>query len=278
MKKRILTGLIGGALLFVVLLLLPPIFLTIALSGVCGLAMYEVLIVSRFVGHRGLTVSAVVFSMLTPFFTLLPGTMPAIVVIFLYILFLSIVQIKYHETLTMERIGFVFFVSVVFPIAFSCLSYLRTFSLRGSDSDGLFYVFLGLIIPWMCDMGAYFVGTFFGRHKLCPKISPKKTVEGAVGGIVVSILSALLAAFLYQILALGDSASVCYWQIALLALVGAPLSMVGDLMASLIKRQCQVKDFGHIMPGHGGVMDRFDSLMLTAPLLFMIVHYWPLVY
>ena len=178
----------------------------------------------------------------------------------------------------MERIGFVFFVSVVFPIAFSCLSYLRTFSLRGSDSDGLFYVFLGLIIPWMCDMGAYFVGTFFGRHKLCPKISPKKTVEGAVGGIVVSILSALLAAFLYQILALGDSASVCYWQIALLALVGAPLSMVGDLMASLIKRQCQVKDFGHIMPGHGGVMDRFDSLMLTAPLLFMIVHYWPLVY
>lgn len=278
MKTRILTGLIGGALLFIVLLLLPPIFLTIALSVVCGLAMYEVLIVSRFVGHRGLTTAAVVFSMLTPFFTLLPGTMPAIAVLFLYVALLSFFQIKYHETLTMERIGFVFFVSVVFPIAFSCLAYLRIFSLRESGGDSLFYVFLALIIPWMCDMGAYFVGTFWGTHKLCPKISPKKTVEGAVGGVVVSLLSALAAAWLYQVLSLGDTASVCYWQIAVLALVGAPLSMMGDLMASLIKRQCRVKDFGHIMPGHGGIMDRFDSLMLTAPLLFMVVHYWPLIY
>ena len=69
-------------------------------------------------------------------------------------------------------------------------------------------------------MGAYFVGTFWGTHKLCPKISPKKTVEGAVGGVVVSLLSALAAAWLYQVLSLGDTASVCYWQIAVLALVG----------------------------------------------------------
>ncbi|MCI8553655.1 MAG: CDP-archaeol synthase [Clostridiales bacterium] len=278
MKMRILTGLVGGALAFVVLLLLPPVFLNIAMSIICGMAMYEVLIVSRFVGHRGLTAAAVAFAMLTPFF-LLPGNLlPAMGAMLAYVMALTFLQIRYHKTLSMERIGFVFFVSVVFPLSFSCLAYLRTYSLRGCEADGLFYVFLALVIPWMCDMGAYFVGTFLGRHKLCPDISPKKTVEGAIGGIVVSVLSALLAAFLYQILYLGDTASVSYWQIGLLALIGTPLSMMGDLLASIIKRQCQVKDFGHIMPGHGGLMDRFDSLLLTAPLLFIAVHYLPLIY
>ena len=174
MKMRILTGLVGGALAFVVLLLLPPIFLNIAMSVICGVAMYEVLIVSRFVGHRGLTAAAVVFAMLTPFF-LLPGNiLPATGAMLLYVEVLTFLQIKYHETLSVERIGFVFFISVVFPLAFSCLAYLRTYSLRGSDADGLFYVFLALVIPWMCDMGAYFVGTFLGKHKMCPGISPKK--------------------------------------------------------------------------------------------------------
>ncbi len=278
MKMRILTGLVGGALAFVVLLLLPPIFLNIAMSVICGVAMYEVLIVSRFVGHRGLTAAAVVFAMLTPFF-LLPGNiLPATGAMLLYVAVLTFLQIKYHETLSVERIGFVFFISVVFPLAFSCLAYLRPYSLRGSDADGLFYVFLALVIPWMCDMGAYFVGTFLGKHKMCPGISPKKTIEGAVGGIVIAVLSALLAAFLYQTLSLQDTASVSYWQVGGLALICTPLSIMGDLLASIIKRQCRVKDFGNIMPGHGGFMDRFDSLTLTAPLLFIVVHYIPLIY
>ena len=103
-------------------------------------------------------------------------------------------------------------------------------------------------------------------------------MEGLIGGIVVSVGSSVLVAYLYQVLALGDSAYVSLWQIALLALLCAPLSVLGDLFASIIKRQSGVKDFGHIMPGHGGIMDRFDSMMFVLPVLYILVQYVPLVY
>lgn len=123
--------------------------------------------------------------------------------------------------------------------------------------------------------GAYFVGTFLGKHKLCPTISPKKTVEGLIGGFVVSVLASVLAGWLYQLYltSQGITAMVSLWQIALIALLLAPLSVAGDLFASIIKRQCHVKDFGSIMPGHGGVMDRFDSVLFVAPVMFILVHY-----
>ena len=112
------------------------------------------------------------------------------------VLGLAFVQVLYHETLRVERTGFVFFVSIIVPIALSCTPYLQTLSRVHSR----FYVFLAFIIPWMCDIGAYFVGTFLGKHKMCPKISPKKTVEGLVGGIVISVAASVLAAWLYQVL------------------------------------------------------------------------------
>lgn len=273
MKLRILTGAIGAALIFVVLLALPALALNFAMAVICAMAMVELLVTTKYVRHRGLLALSVAFSACTPFFTLGNSRMPVAIVLLLYVTALVCLQVMYHETLPVEHTGFAFFVSVTFPVAFSCLAYLRGFSER----DGIFYVFLAIIMPWMCDMGAYFVGTFLGRHKLCPGISPKKTVEGLIGGIVISVLSSVLAGFLYQMW-LGDTAAVNLWQIALLALVCAPLSVFGDLFASIIKRQCKVKDFGNIMPGHGGVMDRFDSLMLAVPLMYIVVHYLPLVY
>lgn len=263
----------------VVLLLLPPIFLNIAMAAVCGLAMYEILIVTKFVGHRGLVAAALLFSIASPFL-LMGGQMVTLLGILAYCVALVFIQIIYHDSLKIERTGFVFFVSVLVSVSFSCLAYLRPLSGRGDDRDGLFYVFLAIIMAWLCDIGAYFIGTFFGKHKLCPKISPKKTVEGLIGGLVVSVVCSVLAAWLYQIClnAMGIAAHVSLWQVALLSLICAPLSVMGDLFASIIKRQCQVKDFGHIMPGHGGVMDRFDSLMFVAPLTFIAVQYWPLIY
>ena len=280
MKARILTGLVGGALLFVVLLVLPPIFLNIAMAAVCALAMYEVLVVTKAAGNRGLVASAVVFSLAAPFLLLPEGWMPAALALLLYCVALVFIQIRYHETLKVERTGFVFFVSVLVSISFSCLAYLRAEQGAGGSTDGLFYVFLAIVMAWMCDMGAYFVGTFLGKHKMCPKISPKKTIEGLAGGFVVAIGSSVLAGFLYQLYLdhMQIDAAVSLWQVALLALVCAPLSVMGDLLASIIKRQFQVKDFGHIMPGHGGMMDRFDSLMFVAPLTFVVVQYFPLVY
>lgn len=275
MKSRIITGVIGVALVFVVLLLLPPIALNIAMAVICAIAMFELLSTTHHVRHRGLLAASIIFSACTPFFMLGENRLPAFLLLLAYVAVLVFLQILYHQTLKVEQTGFAFFMSVTFPVAFSCLAYLRGFSER----DGVFYVFLGIIMPWMCDMGAYFIGTFFGKYKLCPNISPKKTVEGLIGGIVVSVGSSVLAAWLYQVLWLNSrGGTVSLWQIALLSLLCAPLSVMGDLFASIIKRQCQVKDFGHVMPGHGGIMDRFDSLILVVPLLFILVHYIPLIY
>ena len=276
LKSRILTGIVGAALALVVLLLLPPLVLNIAMAGICAIAMYEVFVVTKMVNHRGLETAAVLFALLAPFLVML-RFMPSAMVVLGFVVLLAVIQVRYHDTLPVERTAFVFLLSVLVSISFSCLAYLRTTSHR-DERDGLFYGFLALIIPWMCDIGAYFIGTFFGRHKLCPAISPKKTVEGLIGGIVVSVGSSVLGAYLYQVLALGDSAYVSLWQIALLALLCAPLSVLGDLFASIIKRQSGVKDFGHIMPGHGGIMDRFDSMMFVLPVLYILVQYVPLVY
>lgn len=280
MKARIITGVVGSALALVVLILLPPIFFNIALSLICALAMYEMLIVTRFVGHRGLVAAAMVFSAAAPFLLSLDRGRPAVAAVLVYCIVLVMIQILYHDSLRVERTGFVFFVSILVPVSISCLAYLRPMSGRGDDRDGLFYVFLAIVMAWLCDIGAYFVGTFLGKHKLCPKISPKKTVEGLVGGFLVSVGCSVLAGFLYQLYLtqMNVAAHVSLWQVALLAVICAPLSVLGDLLASIIKRQCQVKDFGHIMPGHGGIMDRFDSLMFVAPFTLLAVQYFPLVY
>lgn len=136
--------------------------------------------------------------------------------------------------------------------------------------DGLAYVLLPLVISWMSDTGAYFSGYFFGKHKMAPVISPKKTWEGFFGGWLVSVGCAALFGVLYQQIA-GVTLAVSPLWMAALAVPLAPLSVCGDLLASKIKRHCGIKDYGNIMPGHGGVMDRFDSVIMIAPLLWLLL-------
>lgn len=121
MKVRILTGIVGSALALVVLILLPPIFLNIAMALICGLAMYEMLIVTRFVGHRGLVSAAMVFAVLSPFLLWLDRGRPAVAAVLVYCIVLVTIQIIYHDSLRVERTGFVFFVSILVPVSISCL-------------------------------------------------------------------------------------------------------------------------------------------------------------
>lgn len=148
-------------------------------------------------------------------------------------------------------------------VGFGSLAALRIFD---GAAIGLWYILLVLVIPWMSDTGAYFTGYFLGKHKMAPIISPKKTWEGFFGGWLVSVGAAALLVVIYNALT-GSNANVL--TAVLLALVLAPLSVCGDLLASLIKRRTGIKDYGNIMPGHGGVMDRFDSVVLIAPLLYV---------
>lgn len=276
MKTRIITAVISAALLLAVLLSPWTALLTVAVSVICGVAVYEVLTVMGLSKHRDPSIAAVAFSMLCPWFSRINGGF-VFVIFLLYMLSLLVLWVLSHETLSIEKIGKIFVTSLFISLSLSCLSHLRTAGIK-RDSDGLFYVFLALLIAWMADSGAYFVGTFFGKHKLCPRLSPKKTVEGLFGGIATSVLMSLFAGFIYQSCVLSGEACVSYGEIFVLSVICAPLSVVGDLIASLIKRRHGAKDFGKIFPGHGGMMDRFDSLLLVLPVVYLAIRVFPLVY
>jgi len=132
---------------------------------------------------------------------------------------------------------------------------------RGGDHGASFVVF-SLLLAWMGDTGGYFAGRAFGKHKLYEKVSPKKTVEGAIGGVLTTVAGAVIARFLIlPMLPIRD--------VVVLAVLGSVLGMMGDLGESLLKRSVGVKDSGGIVPGHGGILDRIDAVMITAPLVLL---------
>jgi len=134
----------------------------------------------------------------------------------------------------------------------------------------VFAFLLPCIIAWATDTGAYFTGYFLGKHKLAPEMSPKKTIEGAIGGIIV----AMLATVAYGLILYGNVYMLGMIKYAILGAVGSVISQIGDLAASCIKRDYEKKDYGTLLPGHGGLMDRFDSVLFAAPyVLFMIVYF-----
>ena len=127
-----------------------------------------------------------------------------------------------------------------------------------------------VIAPFTCDIFAYFTGRLFGRHKLIPKISPNKTVEGSIGGtFFCTVICTVYGILLKNVFAL--SALLPVWTFAVGGILISLVSQLGDLTASAIKRQHGIKDYGRIFPGHGGVMDRFDSVIPTVPLFLMLM-------
>lgn len=148
------------------------------------------------------------------------------------------------------------------------LSYL--YQVR-SMADGRYLVWLIFLSSWGCDTCAYCSGMLFGKHKLAPELSPKKTIEGAVGGVLGAGALGLLYASVFG----GSMAEITNPQLAcaLACAIAAVISQIGDLAASAIKRNHNVKDYGHLIPGHGGVLDRFDSVIFTAPAIFFALTF-----
>lgn len=164
------------------------------------------------------------------------------------------------EEITVAFFG-VFYVAVM-------LSYLYQVRVM---ADGKYVVWLIFLSSWGCDTCAYCVGMLFGKHKLAPVLSPKKSIEGAIGGV----LGATLLGFLYGTLFGTRMEAVTNPQIAcaLACAIASVISQIGDLAASAIKRNHDIKDYGHLIPGHGGILDRFDSMLFTAPAIFFAVTF-----
>ncbi len=156
--------------------------------------------------------------------------------------------------------------------AFFCVAYAPVmlsfiYLVRGLPY-GVYTVWMIFISSWICDTCAYVVGVLFGKHKLAPVLSPKKSVEGALGGVMGSaVVGALYAYFFVEKMV---SEQEITWVFVLISATGAVISQVGDLAASAIKRNHEIKDYGRLIPGHGGVMDRFDSVIFTAPMIYFL--------
>ena len=275
MKQRIISALFGLVILFAVFALFETIVLNAVVAAVIVLALHE-LFTAAGERHTSISYLAMGFGATIPFFKtwMLERVLPAVCFLFAFVLLCAL--LRHHRDVKAERMGFIFCFTILIAFSTTCFVYLRDFfGLR----IGFYAVLVTLVGAWMSDTGAYFFGLAFGRHKLAPEISPKKTVEGALGGILVALASQGIVAFGYSFYCAKAGAAFSINLPLLLAC--SPLisvvSIVGDLSASVMKRQFGIKDFGHIMPGHGGVLDRFDSVLLVIPFVYNLFLYLPLV-
>lgn len=183
----------------------------------------------------------------------------ALVVTFLAEMFLYVIRFPRYRA---EQIAAAVFAYLYGPVMLSFIYLTRETQL------GIYMVWLILISSWGCDTCAYAVGKAIGKKKIFPVLSPHKSLEGCIGGV----LGAALIGGIYAHFVVAEAFPVAggVWIVALISAAGAVMSMVGDLAASAIKRNHDIKDYGHLIPGHGGIMDRFDSVIVTAPIVYIL--------
>lgn len=272
MKVRVVSSLVGLVILGVVIAFLDTLVLNAAIGVIVILAVVELMNATGAGKFKSLTTMSLLMAVVIPFARTGYVRRFIMEIVFVLILLFFIVLLKHHATMRVEQVAMAFFFGTFVPVFFSCAVYLRDDF--GSRIGG-FYLIMALGSAWLSDTGAYFTGRAFGRHKLAPHVSPNKTVEGSVGGVIVCTVFMLLLALGYGAImnTLGYPVWIRYGRLLLATPVFSVLGMLGDLSASVIKRQFHVKDFGHIMPGHGGIMDRFDSVLFTLPSVYIIAHH-----
>jgi len=264
MKQRIITSAVALIVLGAVLAFYQTPVLPVAVAVLAAIASYELLHALDCLAARSFSCllaaccAAIALAPQGYLFTY-AAPLSTVGVSVLLIFFL-----RYHGRYTAERLGFAAAVSMCVALSFRCIVLMR--NLHGNGGS-LYALFVALIAAWASDTGAYFAGRLFGRHKLCPRISPKKTVEGAVGGVVAAMVGQLILNRVYVRL-LGRP--VALLPILIISPLLTVLSIVGDLSASVIKRDAGIKDYGNLFPGHGGVLDRFDSVLPLLPVVYLL--------
>lgn len=280
MKTRIITSVVGLALLAVVLCFFDTMLFDLVIAALALLAIHEAWQAFGFTAKQWYVylpfVPFTLLLMLSESLSLLGWLLPAS---FLLVLYLCVCVIKFHETLDATRLGGLVFFGGVILMSFYSLIYLkRLLPVDQFNYDAIFFILLALCFAWGGDSFAYFAGRFFGKHKMAPKVSPHKTVEGAIGGVIGSVILGVAAMAIYAPLSQRVEAFTAakgslglYLVIAVMAMISSVLGMLGDLFASAVKRQVGIKDYGTIFPGHGGILDRFDSVMFVAPFVSIVV-------
>ncbi len=281
MKNRVLFGILFGLLgiAIVVFPFWPSPLADIIVFAATLTAVYE-LIKSIGVKNKAVYALSLIFSALVicyhSYLPLLEGVnIPLLPILTVYfIVMLLMIVIDFGRT-KFEHIGLSIIFSLVMPTSISCFLRMRNMVV---DYDSLTPGHFRFLI-WFClgsavfaDTFALFTGLKFGKHKLCPRVSPKKTVEGAIGGVLGSFAINIIALFVCNWLCYNDF-PIPFWFMAILSFVTPVISIFGDLIASTIKRNYGIKDFGNIIPGHGGVMDRLDSIGIVVPFVYVVLYF-----
>ena len=278
MATRLISSAVGIVLLIVVICLRDTFAFPLALGIVAAIIIYEL---AKAVGADKFRLALTASVLYVPVCEILGFVkarsgwlmpymvMAAYFVTFLFLLCLLLTFLKRHGEFRTEQLCF---------LIVSVMLVDRTIETMDQSMQigNTFYFLMSLGGAWIADSGAYFAGVTLGKHKLCPNISPKKTVEGFVGGLLCNMIVFPVVFNIYLRAQGADVASsAVIVEAAVLGLVCALVSVIGDLTASVIKREKGIKDFGNIMPGHGGLMDRFDSILFVVPVYWFTLNFLP---
>ena len=273
MKTRILTAIAIAAVVIPTLIFSGTLLYPIVMSALSVMAVFEMLRVLGYAKKPAVVLPAYLIALAFPtaaYFASADIIKYAVIgasVLFIYLLYLLTLSVLTKGELKITGMSAAFCTTVYVILAFSALSAVRTLD------NGAFYMLIPFICSWVSDTFAYFVGRLLGKHKLIPEISPKKTVEGSIGGVVFAVLAMLLFGFIVDSF-FGDI-TVNYLVLGLMGFVLSIISQIGDLIASSLKREYGVKDYSNLLPGHGGIADRFDSIFAIALLVLAICAAFP---
>jgi len=280
MKTRVITAVVGLAVLAVVLMFFNTMVFNLIIAAVTLIAIHEVFSALGFTKKE-----LPLYLVLVPYtLVIMLSDSPRVhswllAASFMLLLFYCIYLVVRNGTVSFAKAsGLAMFSGIIIFCFYSLVHLKKLLPVEEYQYDAIFFVLLILCFAWGGDTCAYFAGRAFGKHKLCPVVSPKKTVEGAIGGVLGTMVLGMLATYVYSFAAnrtamftRSNFGISMYAVIAFLGMVSAVLGIYGDLFASVVKRQNGIKDYGTIFPGHGGILDRFDSVMFIAPFVTMAV-------
>ena len=267
MKTRVIAGAVLVIVLLLLVLVAPKWLAAVVFGLLLAIEAYELLFVTGLVRHmRLIAYSAVMAVAVTiwSFFGAVHAYAALGIVIYFMLLFGE--MMADHVKVRFEMIAMCVMAGLIVPYLLNAL--LRILTLK----IGKFLILIPFVVAYANDAGAYFAGLKFGKHKLAPVVSPNKTIEGLLGGILCGTVGMLLYALILQF---GCAFRVNYLYALIYGLFGSAVGVMGDLCFSIIKRQTGIKDYGNLIPGHGGVLDRFDSLVTVAPLIEVLLTLLP---
>ena len=269
MKTRIIAAAVLVPVLFLVVLVAPKEVAAAIMGALQAIAAYELLYRTKLVTKPRLVVYSVVMAFAIALWSFADAIHAYFVLMVLaYFLLMFSEMMRDHVKIRFETLSMCFVGGLVVPYLMSAVVRILTMSI------GRYVILIPFVVACICDAGAYFIGLKFGKHKLAPVVSPNKTIEGVIGGLAGAMTGMLIYAL---ILDLGFKFEVNYGLALLYGLVGSGVGTFGDLCFSIIKRQTGIKDYGNLIPGHGGVLDRFDSLSMVAPLMEALLLLLPLI-